>query len=350
LARLLALEAFRNLIETQEQNAGVTCYSDHLPAVKEASLSNKGALSTWRIHEVADLNSIVETIWKKGAVMSTADPLSRLARREDRLNNLDLPLLMDVLLKRLPNSIREAKHLRVNAEKDTLVATRITQKWRTPTNPIINTRGDAPGKYDFLITAPFIDKITTKVANLIRMKISFAALVPVSLLNEIDRKPDGNIDSEVQKARAVMQVIIISSIGQAWLINHPECRLPNKQHYVLLTTQTEDPGMVPLVQKQTEAWVKTLPSDIRKRVLKTSSKNIKNYHSLLMSAFDNFMRDGVSINKTPRELRAEKRSRNKDDLVLPASTNKRAKTKDKNLGGQDLAINLANKNKWPITK
>jgi hypothetical protein len=87
------------------------------PSAKEASLSNKGALSTWRIHEVADLNSIVETIWKKGAVMSTADPLSRLARREDRLNNLDLPLLMGVLFKRLPNSIREAKHLRVNAER-----------------------------------------------------------------------------------------------------------------------------------------------------------------------------------------------------------------------------------------
>jgi hypothetical protein len=54
----------------------------------------------------------------------------------------------------------------------------------------------------------------------------------MSLLNEIDRKPDGNIDSEVQKARAVMQVIIISSIGQAWLINHPECALPNKLRFV----------------------------------------------------------------------------------------------------------------------
>jgi hypothetical protein len=174
---------------------------------------------------------------------------------------------MEVLLKRLPNSSREAKHLRVNAEKDTLVATRVTQKWRTPTNPIINARGDAPGKYDFLITAPFVDRITTKVADLIRMKTPFATLVPVSLLNEIDRiKPDGNIDSEVQKARAVMQVIIISSIGQAWLINHPECKLPNKQHYVLLTTQTEDLEMAPLVSKQTEAWVESLPSEERKRV------------------------------------------------------------------------------------
>ena len=345
LARLLALEAFRNLIETQEQNAGVTCYSDHLPAVKESSLSNKGALSTWRIHEVADLNSIVETIWKKGAVMSTADPLSRLARREDRLNNLDLPLLMDVLLKRLPDSIREAKHIRVNAEKDTLIATRITQKWRKPTNPIINTRGDAPGKYDFLITAPFIDRITTKVADLIRMKISFAALVPVNLLNEIDRKPDGNIDSEVQKARALMQVIVISSIGQAWLINHVECRLPDKQHYVLLTTQTEDLEIVPLVHKQTKAWVKSLPSEERKRVQKTSSKNIKDYHTMIMSSFDNFMRDGASIPRTPRELRAEKRSRSNGEITLKNPKNKRVRFDDKNSDGQNLAIKLNNKNK-----
>ena len=123
---------------------------------------------------------------------------------------------------------------------------------------------------------------------------------------------------------------------------------------------------MPLVQKQTEAWVKSLPSDERKRVQKTSSKSTKNYHALLMSSFDNFMGDGVSMTKTPRELRAEKRSRDKGELVSPTSKNKRAKTKDKtsvshnlnykkdtknkNLDSQDLAINLTNKNKWPITK
>ena len=72
------------------------------------------------------------------------------------------------------------------------------------------------------------------------------------------------------------------------------------------------------------------------------------------------------MTKTPRELRAEKRSRDKGELVSPTSKNKRAKTKDKtsvshnlnykkdtknkNLDSQDLAINLTNKNKWPITK
>ena len=63
------------------------------------------------------------------------------------------------------------------------------------------------------------------------------------------------------------------------------------------------------------------------------------------------MRDGVSITKSPRELRAEKRSRNKEELVSPTSKNKRAKTKDKNLDNKNLATNLANnKNKWSVTK
>jgi hypothetical protein len=78
------------------------------------------------------------------------------------------------------------------------------------------------------------------------------------------------------------------------------------------------------------------------------------------------MKDGVSTTKAPRELRAEKCSRDKGEWISPTSKNKRAKTKDKtsvspnldykkgtknkNLDSQDLAINLANKNKWPMTK
>ena len=82
IGRLLTLEQNRNLIETQEAGHGVTCYSDHLPGIKNASLSNKGKLSTWRIHETSDLTSIVETLYKSGPTMAIADPLSRLARQE----------------------------------------------------------------------------------------------------------------------------------------------------------------------------------------------------------------------------------------------------------------------------
>jgi hypothetical protein len=164
IARLLTLEQNRNLIETQEVGHGVTCYSDHLPGIKNASLSNKGKLSTWRIHETSDLTStsIVETLYKSGPTMAIADPLSRLARQEHQLDNLDLPLMLEMLLKELPSSVRNALIIRVNAEKDTIVATRIVQRWRKPSNPISNTVGSISDKIDFLISAPYADKTTVK--------------------------------------------------------------------------------------------------------------------------------------------------------------------------------------------
>ena len=136
LARLLTLEHFRNLIETQEGKAGTTIYTDHLPALKEASLSNKGQLSTWRIHETADLMSIVQTLFKPGAALTVADALSRIARVGEEIHNIGLPLLLDLLPKRLPDSVRGAEAIRVNAEKDTPLASRMVQRWRRPRNTI----------------------------------------------------------------------------------------------------------------------------------------------------------------------------------------------------------------------
>jgi hypothetical protein len=66
IARLLTFEQWRNLVETQEEGHGITCYSDHLPGIKNASLSNKRKLSTWIIHETSDLTAIVETLYKSG--------------------------------------------------------------------------------------------------------------------------------------------------------------------------------------------------------------------------------------------------------------------------------------------
>ena len=66
LARLQALEKYRNLIETNIE-AGITLYTDHKPGVYENSLSNKGQLSAWRLLETADLLlSIVENLYRTG--------------------------------------------------------------------------------------------------------------------------------------------------------------------------------------------------------------------------------------------------------------------------------------------
>jgi hypothetical protein len=73
--------------------------------------------------------------------MAIADPLSRLSRQEHRVDNLDLPLLLEIVFTSLPDEIRDLEHFSVNAEKDTNVVTRIVQRWRSKTNPISNTIG-----------------------------------------------------------------------------------------------------------------------------------------------------------------------------------------------------------------
>jgi hypothetical protein len=65
LARILCLERFRNLIETNIE-AGITLYTDHKPALFENSLSNQGQLSAWKLAEVADPLSIVKNLYPQG--------------------------------------------------------------------------------------------------------------------------------------------------------------------------------------------------------------------------------------------------------------------------------------------
>ena len=62
LARLLALEKFRNQIEANI-TAGITLYTDHKPGLYEGSLSNKGQLSAWKLVENSDLLSIVQNLY-----------------------------------------------------------------------------------------------------------------------------------------------------------------------------------------------------------------------------------------------------------------------------------------------
>ncbi len=90
LGRLLALEKFRNLIETNIE-AGNTLYTDHKPALFENGLSNKGQLSAWKLAEVSDLLSIVENLYRQGGEMLFADLLSRICGPTEGWHDPSLP-------------------------------------------------------------------------------------------------------------------------------------------------------------------------------------------------------------------------------------------------------------------
>ena len=124
-----------------------------------------------------------------------------------------------------------------------------------PTNPISNTVGSISDKIDFLISAPYADKLPLKVAELVRKDVPFAVLLPLSLLNEIERTGKTSVDESVRKKRLDMKLIIATSLGQGWLVNHPECRvlhtLFSSQHahlmnsYMLKALKPFTHGLIP---------------------------------------------------------------------------------------------------------
>jgi hypothetical protein len=165
LARLLALERFRNLIETNI-DSGITLYTDHKPGLYENSLSNKGQLSAWRLLENADLLSIVEHRYRKGGLMLLADPLSRICSPVGGFYDATLPSKFAAVMKLLPNAAREARNLQVYANKDTLAISRMVQKWRKPTNPIIKGKLTVGGEVrDKVSTTDFTFRIGSPHAD-----------------------------------------------------------------------------------------------------------------------------------------------------------------------------------------
>ena len=156
--------------------------------------------------------------------------------RGEQFHRLELPALLGELLQRLPDSVRTAHSIRVIAEKDTHLATRIVQRWRVPKNPISNVRSDNKEDFDFLIAAPFAEKVTHKVAQLIREGKKFAVLVAVDLLPQIKVTKTKENDEVVRQALLSMPTILIAPLALVWLINHPDYQLPKQGHVVLYGT------------------------------------------------------------------------------------------------------------------
>ena len=227
LARILALEKFRNLIETNIE-AGITLYTDHKPALFENSLSNKGQLSAWKLAEVADLLSIVENLYRQGGKMLFADPLSRVCEPTEGWYDPSLPRKLAALFDHLPDNVRNNDNVRVYAGKDTYAAGRLVQKWRKPSNPIskgkLLTKELAPGT--FHIGIDDVNKSVNEVVKLISENKSFAVLMPISVTSEIarlenDKNGDRCHDLELAKKVSGMSKITLASSAEVWLINLP---------------------------------------------------------------------------------------------------------------------------------
>jgi hypothetical protein len=226
LARILCLERFRNLIETNIE-AGITLYTDHKPALFENSLSNKGQLSAWKLAEVADLLSIVENLYRQGGKMLFADPLSRVCGPTEGWFDPSLPRKLAALFEYLPDDVRNNVNVRVYAGKDTYAAGRLVQKWRKPTNPI--SKGKLLTKNlaldTFHIGVDDVNKSVVETIQLIKDGKNFAILMPVSVTSEIARlenvEGERCFDKEMAIKVSAMSKVTLASSSEVWLINLP---------------------------------------------------------------------------------------------------------------------------------
>ena len=75
---------------------------------------------------------------------------------------MTLPSKIATLLRHLPPHVKNAKTVRVHANKDTAAASRMIQKWRTPTNPISQTRLTSATGADFIIGVPYADRALSR--------------------------------------------------------------------------------------------------------------------------------------------------------------------------------------------
>jgi hypothetical protein len=156
--------------------------------------------------------------------------------RGEQFHRLELPALLAELLQRLPDSMRITHSIRVTAEKDTHLPTRIVQRWHVPKNPISNVRSDDKEDFDFLIAAPFAEKATHKVAHLIREGKKFVVLIAVDVLPQIKVTKTKEDDELVQQCLLSMPTMLIAPLALVWLVNHPDYRLPKQGHAVLYGT------------------------------------------------------------------------------------------------------------------
>jgi hypothetical protein len=148
LARLFALlrafpQPHRNAVARRRH------YCLHGPCSVHICRKSQQQRKALHLEDPRDLRShrdrTLQTLYKAGQYLGPgpygglADPLSRMPRGE-QFHRLELPALLAELLHRLLDSIRTAHSIRVTAEKDTHLATRIVQRWRVPKNPISNVR------------------------------------------------------------------------------------------------------------------------------------------------------------------------------------------------------------------
>ncbi len=129
------------------------------------------------------------------------------------------------------------------------------------------------------------------------------------------------IDEIVCDKRSRMKLIISTSLGQAWLINHPSCRLDTSTHSVFFTETPECEELQLASNAIFSSWYAENLASTHDAIFSSETLPSSDLHQLVVGAIDRLMTGGMEqehyafADLTPRELRAQKRSNKRQRTV-----------------------------------
>ena len=104
-----------------------------------------------------------------------------------------------------------------------------------------------------------------------------------------------------------MKLVVSTSLGQGWLINHPECRLDKTSHTIFFTTCTNQ-----VLRDKSEDifqdWTQDALQHSPPRLTTPSGQNTRDIDLAILRSIDVMFSQGSQHALTPRELRARKRT------------------------------------------
>ena len=118
-----------------------------------------------------------------------------------------------------------------------------------------------------------------------------------------------------------MKLVISTSLGQAWLINHPSCRLDTSTHSVFFTETPECEELQLASNAIFSSWYAENLAITQDATFSSETLPSNDLHQLVVSAIDRLMTGGMEqehdafAGLTPRELRAQKRNKKRQRTV-----------------------------------
>ena len=104
-----------------------------------------------------------------------------------------------------------------------------------------------------------------------------------------------------------MKLVVATSLGQGWLINHPDCKLDKTSHAIFFTTCTDQA----LQDKSEDIFLDWTQDALQHSQSKftPSEQNTRDIDSAIIRSINEIFSQDANHALTPRELRAKKRTR-----------------------------------------